>query len=160
MFRPANETRKKSLLRSRPVFEDSVVPSSEPVVAKFMTTQPFLIEEEKTLQEAQKIMVEKEIRHLSVVSDGEVVGIISERDIKMAAGLIGSDPRKMIVRDVCHENVYEVSPDAKLHDVAKEMAEKHYGCAVVVQNNKLVGIFTTVDACRAIVDILQQRYHG
>ena len=133
---------------------------SEPIVSKFMTTQPFFIEKEKTLYEAQKTMAEKRIRHLPVVSEGEAVGIISDRDIKMATGLIGADPKKMLVGNVCHENVYQVSPDTKLHEVAEEMAEKHYGCAVVVSNNKLVGIFTTVDACRAIVDILQQRYHG
>ena len=133
---------------------------SEPIVQKFMTTQPFFIEKEKALYEAQKMMAENKIRHLPVVSDGEVVGIISDRDIKMAAGLIGSDPNKMTIGNVCHEDVYEVSPDAKLHEVAEEMAEKHYGCAVVVSNSKLVGIFTTVDVCRAIVDILHQRYHG
>jgi acetoin utilization protein AcuB len=37
------------------------------------------------------------------------------------------------------------------------MAEHKYGCAVVMQNDKLVGIFTTVDACRAFAEMLNGR---
>jgi acetoin utilization protein AcuB len=55
------------------------------------------------------------------------------------------------------QTVYSVAPDAPLEEVVAEMGERKYGSAVVMENNKVVGIFTTVDVCRAFAKILQ---HG
>ena len=60
-----------------------------------------------------------------------------------------------MVIDVCSEDPYIVDPDEPVRMVAQEMAKKHYGSAVVVQNKKLVGIFTTVDACRALSQMIE-----
>lgn len=132
---------------------------SEPTIQKFMTTQPFSIEASESLRTASEMMAEKNIRHLPVMKEGEVYGILSERDIKMALGLVEVSLEKLTVEDACHQHAYQVSPDTKLHEVTDEMAAHHYGSALVVQNKHLVGIFTAVDACRAISAILQQRYH-
>jgi acetoin utilization protein AcuB len=133
---------------------------SEPTVQKYMTCQPHSVEEATSVADVQKLMSGLSIRHLPVLRDGKIVGIVSDRDVKNALGLLGASPEKLIVRNIEHESPYQVSPDALLHQVTGEMAEHHYGCAIVVQNGKLVGIFTTVDACRALSDILQQRHHN
>jgi CBS domain-containing protein len=52
---------------------------------------------------------------------------------------------------------YAVSPDSPLDEVVATMAQHKYGCAVVMQNGKLVGIFTTVDVCRAFAEMLHGR---
>jgi acetoin utilization protein AcuB len=52
---------------------------------------------------------------------------------------------------------YFVSPDAPLDEVLSEMVEHKYGAAVVMQNQKVVGMFTTIDAMRAFVELLQGR---
>jgi acetoin utilization protein AcuB len=52
---------------------------------------------------------------------------------------------------------YFVSPDAKIDEVVSEMAEHKYGAAVVMQNEKVVGVFTTVDAMRAFNELLHGR---
>ena len=70
----------------------------------------------------------------------------------------GADIDKLLVRYVCTENPYVIDPDALLHDVAGEMALHHYGCAIIVQNEQLMGIFTTVDACHTITTLLKQGY--
>lgn len=132
---------------------------TEPTIQKFMTTQPESIDGEQTVESAVKLMAEKNIRHLPVMKEGAIFGIVSDRDIKTATALVGSDEKNMPVKSICHEHPYQVEPDTKLHEVADEMAVHHYGCAIVVQNHKLVGIFTTVDACRAISTILEQRFH-
>ena len=131
----------------------------EPHIQKFMTTQPFAIEGEESVAKAKAMMSDSKIRHLPVLSEGKVVGILSDRDIKTVCALKGVDVVKTLARDICHEHPYVVGPEALLHEVANEMAEHHYGCAIVVQNEKLVGIFTTVDACRTITALLKQRYH-
>jgi acetoin utilization protein AcuB len=53
-----------------------------------------------------------------------------------------------------------VSPDSPLDEVALEMAENRYGSAIIVQDKKVVGIFTTVDACRALAAILETRHQS
>lgn len=133
---------------------------SKPTVQKFMTTDVKTIDAGKTIQDAVAFMKEHEIRHLPVISNGEVVGIITDRDIKNILGIVDLDAQNVIIRDACKDVVYIVSPDAGLDDVAQTMAEKHYGSAVVIQNNQLVGILTTVDICRALYSIINQRFHG
>jgi acetoin utilization protein AcuB len=53
--------------------------------------------------------------------------------------------------------VYCVDPHVPLRDVALAMAEHKYGSAVVMSGQKVVGIFTTVDACRALADLLHAK---
>jgi acetoin utilization protein AcuB len=50
-----------------------------------------------------------------------------------------------------------VAPRAALDEVVSEMAQHKYGCAVVLDNGKVVGVFTTVDALRAFADLLETR---
>lgn len=61
---------------------------------------------------------------------------------------------KVLVEDAMTSSPYTVTPDTPLDEVVATMAEHKYGCAVVMQNRHLVGIFTTVDACRACADLL------
>ena len=61
------------------------------------------------------------------------------------------------VEEAMNTSVYAVGPDAPLDEVAGEMAGHKYGSAVVLQNGKVVGIFTTVDACRALQELLHGR---
>lgn len=133
---------------------------AEPTVQKYMTNKPISIDESKTLNEASKLMGEFKIRHLPVMKGETVTGIISDRDLKMISGIIGSDPMKILVRDLCRENLLEVEPVSPLRKVVQTMAENHYGSAIVTQNGRLVGIFTTSDACNALADIISHRYHS
>jgi acetoin utilization protein AcuB len=131
-----------------------------PEIKKFMTYNPKTIEPSKTISEAQSVMKTENIRHLPVVDEGKIVGIISDRDVKLLLGLVLSTPQSIKVRDILHSTVFSVHPDAPIDQVVDEMASKHYGCALVEDNGKLVGIFTTIDALKAVSDICHQRYHG
>ena len=133
---------------------------AEPTIQKYMATAPFSVEAKESLKTAADLMAKQQIRHLPVTNKGALVGLVSDRDIKFALGFSKIDPKTLPVIDICHEDPYKVEPDAPLSEVATVMAEKHYGSALVVQNGKLVGIFTTVDACRALNDILQMRFHA
>ena len=61
------------------------------------------------------------------------------------------------VEEAMTEQPYTVEPETPLDQVARTMAEKKFGSAVVLQNHKVVGIFTTVDACQALSELLQTR---
>lgn len=132
---------------------------AEPTIQKFMTTAPHSIEASRSVYDAEKMMIDLAIRHLPVMKDGVLFGLVSDRDLKLAMTFLEADSKLVKVADVCQEKPYVVEPDTKLHEVLDEMAAHHYGSALVVQNHKLVGILTSVDVCRAISTILRQRFH-
>ena len=128
-------------------------------VRDVMTPQPYSIHARDTLQQAQQIMAVHGIRHLPVMSSlgfSQVMGIVSDRDLKAACGVPGVEPVKLAVDSVCHRNPYIVEADTPLREVASMMADRHYGSAIIVDQGTLVGIFTTVDACRVLTSLLQE----
>lgn len=132
---------------------------NEHTIKKYMTCQPHAIESNETVQSAEALMGKLDIRHLPVMEKDQIIGIVSDRDIKMALSLVDANPRLLLIKDICHEHPYIVEPDTPLSNVVRHMAEKRYGCAIIQQNQKLVGIFTTVDACRALAEELELRFH-
>jgi acetoin utilization protein AcuB len=129
-----------------------------PKIQKYMTTTPYAINAESTVEEAAKLMREHEIRHLPVVVvEGKKYGILSDRDVKYAMSLSGFDARRALVRDIYEEIPYITAPSTLINEVSAEMAERKVGSALIVDNGHLVGIFTTTDACRALNDLCQTR---
>ena len=128
-----------------------------PTIQTFMTTSPHSIGPDQTLAVAQRMMHDHRIRHLPVLAGGRLVGMLSERDVALIETLKDVDPTTVTVEDAMSNEVYAVSPDASLDEVVGTMAEHKYGSSVIVQNAKVVGIFTTVDACRALSELLHGR---
>lgn len=128
-----------------------------PTIQKYMTTSPHTIGEDQPMAVAHRMMREHHIRHLPVLRGAKIVGLVSDRDLNMVETLREVDPRKVLVSEAMSQDPYLVSPDAALDEVVSMMADKKYGSAVVTQHDKVVGIFTTVDACRAFADLLQTR---
>jgi acetoin utilization protein AcuB len=128
-----------------------------PTVQKYMTTIPYSIGPDQKLALAHTVMRDHHIRHLPVLSGGQLVGLLSDRDLHLIETFKDVDPHKVTVEEAMSQAPYSVSPDAPLDAVCTEMAEHKYGCAVIVQNQKVVGVLTTVDVCRALVDLLHGR---
>ena len=100
------------------------------------------------------MMREHRFRHLQVQHAGKLVGVITDRDIKLASSFQGGDALK--VEEVMTPDPYFIGPDAPMDEVAYQMAEHKYGCAIIVQaNDKVVGIFTSVDGMRLLGDSLK-----
>ncbi|HMY18710.1 MAG TPA: CBS domain-containing protein [Polyangium sp.] len=128
-----------------------------PKIQKFMTTVPICINRTDTVASAHKVMREHDIRHLPVVDGDKLVGIVTQRDLHLIETLKDVDANNVNVEDAMTTNPYTVHPDAELDEVVAEMAEQKYGSALVVQNHKVVGVFTTVDAMRAFSELLKSR---
>jgi acetoin utilization protein AcuB len=131
-----------------------------PKLTKYMTTTPFAINSESTLVEAMNVMNEKHIRHLPVIKGNNVYGLISDRDLKSIMAYAGTNPKALHVGDICVDEPYITNPDAPIDEVAKEMVTRKIGSAIVIDNGKLVGIFTATDACQALSDICHSRFHA
>lgn len=119
-------------------------------VRQHMTPQPHTIGKDQPLSRAEKMMREFRIHHLPVLDAGRLVGILSDRDIKLVETLKDVNPDTVLVEEAFTPDPYVVSPDASLKEVCATMAERYFGCALVEENHKLIGIFTWVDALRVL----------
>ena len=124
-------------------------------VQQFMTPSPHTINHDQALSVASRVMRDHDIRHLPVLQDGRLVGIVSQRDLHLIAGLKHVDPDVVTVSQAMSAEVYTVGPRASVRDIASEMATQKYGSAVVMQDNRVVGVFTTVDALRVLYGLLE-----
>jgi acetoin utilization protein AcuB len=103
------------------------------------------------------MMNDYRIRHLPVLRGGRLLGILTDRDIKLIETFRDVDPTKVTGDEAMTEQPFSVSPDAPLDEVVETMAANKYGSAVIMQNQKVVGMFTTVDACQALAELLRTR---
>ncbi len=122
-------------------------------VSDRMTRTPYSVTPAIPINEAWDLMRKQQVRHLPVEENGRFVGILSERTLRLAFSYEGSD--RMVVRDVMATKPFMVAPNTPLYVVALEMAEHRYGAAVIIENGKAAGIFTTVDALRVLGEILE-----
>ncbi len=121
-------------------------------IADFMTPLPHTVGSEQTITFAQKMMQKHGIRHLPVLHGGELYGIVSDRDLGMIAGLNEVNPDNTTVEEAMTQEAYTVSQSELLIDVLKHMLEHKYGSAVVVDGTQIVGIYTTHDALKLLVE--------
>jgi len=136
---------------------ESSVSKPIPNIQKYMTTTPHTIGNDQTIAKASAIMSEHRIRHLPVLRGGQLLGVLSDRDVKLIESFRDVDATTTTVDEAMTEQPYTVGPETPLDEVVRTMAEKKLGSAVIVQNHKVVGIFTTVDACQALYELLQTR---
>jgi acetoin utilization protein AcuB len=131
-----------------------------PQVIAFMTPFPHSIDIDAPLARARKMMRDGCFRHLPVTSGGDIVGVVTDRDIKLLLGPDFGNPkeRELKVRDAYVDKPCVVHASTPVAAVARTMAEHHIGSAIVTKNGKLVGIFTVTDACRALAEIIE--LHG
>ena len=121
------------------------------MIADVMTKAPRSIEPHQSIDLARQWMDDMKVRHLPVRSGGKLVGILSERDLNLVAGLQGSKHALQTVEDAMISEVRTVTDSRKLKDVAQEMIEHRIGCVLVVgKDESLLGIFTDTDALRIL----------
>lgn len=129
-------------------------------VATVMTPFPYSVDAREDLRVAHAVMKQHEIRHLPVMREGALEGIVSERELEVALEVIGErDPEITLpVWAVCTREPYTVDLDASIADVADAMANRQIGSVLVTRKGKLAGIITTVDICRAFAELVRAQH--
>lgn len=118
---------------------------------------PHTIGQNMSIKKALDMMRVNHIRHLPVENAGTLVGLLSDRDIKLATAF--SDGAELTVEDVMVTEPYTVVPQASVDEVVLHMAEHRFGCAIVKQENgKVVGIFTATDGLRVLGEVLKGNF--
>ena len=131
-----------------------------PTLKTAMTPFPYSVDIEASFDEASELMGHHNVRHLPVTDNRTVVGVITDKDMTSAMNLRSSseNPGSLSVRDLYMADPYIVSIDEPLDEVLLRMAERHIGSAIVTKADKLVGMFTAVDACYSFGIYLREHF--
>lgn len=131
-----------------------------PHVVSIMTPLPHTIEASRSIHEARAIMDSEGIRHLPVTSEGRLVGMLSERDLKLAFAIAATNEsgEALNVGDVCNLEAYVAEYNTPIDQVLMTLAEHRIGSALVTRNGKLVGILTNTDVYRCYAELLKIAY--
>lgn len=123
-----------------------------PPVKAVMTPFPHWIEASEPLSAARAMLAQHSIRHLPVMDEGQLIGVLSDSDLRQVEAGGGGKRR---VRDVPLTAAFIVDRLEPLDRVLRRMATEHLDPALVVLSGKLVGIFTLTDACRSFGEFLR-----
>ena len=131
-----------------------------PPIKSVMTPFPWSVDEEATVAQAQEFMRQHRIHHLPVTRDGRLVGLVSDRDIKLVLGPDFAYPGEQETRvvDVMVRDAYVVDLEARLDEVLQHMAAHQVGSAIVTREGRLAGVFTMTDACRQFAEFLREQF--
>lgn len=127
-----------------------------PPISRYMTRQPWTIERGATLTAAHEVMRSHAIRHLPVMDAGELVGIVTERDLHLIETLPDADPDEVTVDEAMTETVYVAGPSDEVAEVVERMAAQKLGSVVVMQDRRVEGIFTSIDALHVLSSVLRR----
>ena len=128
-------------------------------VREIMTTDVMTIGRNDELMISDDIMRMKRLRHLPVLEEGRLVGMLTQRDLFHAALStalnFGEKAQKeflktVVVKEVMTEEVLTIDPDADVKEAARLMIEHKIGCLPVVEDGTLVGLVTETDLLRVI----------
>ena len=129
------------------------------VVREIMMGSPVTLKPDETLDLANDVISLGRIRHIPIVEDGRLVGLLSERDMMGATtttifGLKRKSKsallKSVLIKDVMKKKVVTVKPDTPIKDAAHLMKAKKIGCVPVVDEGSLVGLVTTTDILRYV----------
>lgn len=129
-------------------------------IGEVMTAHPLSVGPQNKISDAKRLMMKHSIKHLPVVEESRVIGILTDRDIKLRQAVSNDTDfhETALVESVYLPNPYTTMPNAPLTEALGAMTEESIGSAIVVDDTgKLLGIFTNMDACRLLLDVLENR---
>ena len=123
-------------------------------VEEFTTPDPVTVAETTAIGELRELMDQHGVRPLPVLRDGEVVGVISERDVRLVQGLSLDEQLQIRAQDLMADDLFVVHASTLLDEVAMEMVSRRVGSAIVRdEDGDFLGIFTLTDALNALIEI-------
>jgi len=131
-----------------------------PTIKSVMTPFPHSVDIDAPTAEAQAFMREHRFRHLPVTESHGLVGVLTDRDIKLYLGPELEYPKasETTVRDVYMDHPYIVDLNERLDVVLQNMADRHIGSVLVTRNGKLAGVYTATDVCRGFAEFLRDPF--
>jgi CBS domain-containing protein len=128
-------------------------------VKEIMSTDVVVVGRNDDLSQVEDLMVTKKLRHIPVVENGELVAIVSQRDLfkAMMSSTMGYGEKaqkaylhSVRVKEMMTDPVVTVTPDTAVGEAADLMVHKGIGCLPVVEGTRLVGVVTKTDLLRCL----------
>lgn len=127
----------------------------EILVDEYTTPSPIFVSPEDNLQKVKELLKKEGVRHMPVMKGNQVVGILSDRDVKLIESCF-EDISTLKVDFVMTPEPYTVSPATPLDEVVFTMSKEKIGSAIVQSPTEdYIGIFTSTDALNALLEILR-----
>ena len=132
---------------------------TEGTVRKIMVTDVVALDRNASLGSAKDIMDRRRLRHFPVVENGNVVGVVSQRDVFRAslASMLGYKERtekafldNLSIKGIMSDPPITVTADTGISEAARLMVEKKVGCLPVVDGNRLIGLVTDTDFLKVL----------
>ncbi|HEU4341302.1 MAG TPA: CBS and ACT domain-containing protein [Candidatus Binatia bacterium] len=120
------------------------------LVGNRMTKNPVTIGADELLSEARDKMAAGGFRRLPVMSQGKLVGIITDRDLRAHGGFL----ERTKVNGIIGDRLITVRSSATLEEAAQRLLGQKIGGLPVVEDGRLVGIITTSDILKAFLDVM------
>lgn len=127
-----------------------------PTVSRYMTANPLTVAPADLITAAHDLMREHGVRHLPVVHDGKLIGIVTDRTPHTIETLRYVPVSQVTVARAMQRDVSTIAHDTPLDEAIERMSQQRCDALVVVGKTKVMGIFTTSDALWALTDLLRR----
>jgi acetoin utilization protein AcuB len=139
------------------------------LVGERMSYPVVSVNPEMPINEALSLMRKERIRRTPVIKDGQLVGIVSDKDLLNASPSPATSLSiwemnyllsKITVRDVMTKDVLTVTHDTPIEEAARVMADNKIGGLPVLRDGKVVGIITETDLFKIFLEMMGARESG
>ena len=138
-------------------------------VHELMTSNVTSLQDTDTMLDAAMIFARSSLRHLPILHDTALVGVLTERDVKrfapgLLSGVSSAQYNEVMettpLSKVMTRNPMTLKPDQDVSDAADIFATKRFGCLPVVDEGMVVGIVTTTDMLRLLAQMMKEQKAG
>ena len=117
-------------------------------IREVMTPAPETIGADRPVAEAAKKMKEADAGMIPVMTNGSLVGTVTDRDIALRIVAEGKDPQSTLVGEIASTDLVTVAPDEDLDVALQKMAKHQVRRLPVVENGRLIGVVAQADVAR------------
>lgn len=125
------------------------------LVKDIMTQKVVAIDPAMPIADVNLLMEEHNIRHFPILDEGKLVGIVSDRDIRLIGSEHPKSPKGVSLKDAVSKimisSVLTAHPLDAIEEAAKVLEEHKIGAMPVLEGDELVGIVTGIDFLKALV---------
>jgi len=134
-------------------------------VREWMTPDPFTLTEDDRVKTAVQHLLRAGIRHVPILRDGALVGIVTDRDLRRALPSVeaGASPAKYqafmertTLKQIMRSDPVTCTPDTDIADAVRTFVERKLGAIPVVEGDEVVAILTQIDILRAFLHVLEK----
>lgn len=130
------------------------------LVREYMTKDPIVVSPNEDVNNAFNILLENRIRQAPVLENGELVGIVTDRDLRMAM-VQNLKMNNLSVGIVMTKDPVTIAEDSKITDAGKIISiGKFNAIPVIAESGQLIGIITTTDILDYFIEQMENKYEN